>query len=69
MRKMFSFLAGALSGAAVGAVLVLLLTPASGEELRTEAKNRWQYALEEGRRAMEETSRTMTAQFEQMKEG
>jgi gas vesicle protein len=67
MNKLFSFLAGALSGALVGAVLGLLLTPASGEELRTEATNRLQYALEEGRRAMEETNRTMTAQFEQMK--
>lgn len=69
MNKMFSFLAGALAGALVGAVLVLLLTPASGEELRSDVKNRWQNALAEGRRAMEETSRTMTAQFEQMKQG
>ena len=66
MNKLFSFLAGAMTGALVGAVLGLLLTPASGEELRTEVTNRFQNALDEGRRAMEETSRTMTAQFEQM---
>ena len=67
MNKLFSFLAGALSGALVGAVLGLLLTPASGEELRTEVTNRFQTALEEGRKASEETYRTMTEQFEQMK--
>jgi gas vesicle protein len=69
MNKLFSFLAGAMTGALVGAVLGLLLTPASGEELRADVKDRWQYALEEGRRAMEETNRTMTTQFEQMKKG
>lgn len=69
MNKLFSFLAGALSGALVGAVLGLLLTPASGEELRTEVTNRFQNAIEEGRKAMEETNRTMTEQFEQMKGG
>ncbi|MCB9418895.1 MAG: YtxH domain-containing protein [Ardenticatenaceae bacterium] len=69
MNKMFSFLAGALSGALVGAVLGLLLTPASGEELRADVTTRLQNALEEGRRAMEETNRTMMEQFEQMKSG
>lgn len=69
MNKMFSFLAGALAGASVGAVLALLLTPASGEDLRSDVKNRWEFALEEGRKAMEETNRTMTAQFEQLKNG
>lgn len=67
MNKLFSFLAGALSGALVGAVLGLLLTPVSGEELRTDVTNRLQYALDEGRRAMEETDRILTEQFEQMK--
>jgi gas vesicle protein len=67
MNKLFSFLAGALAGALVGAVLGLLLTPASGEELRTEVTSRFQNALEEGRKAMEETNRAMTEQFEQMK--
>jgi gas vesicle protein len=67
MNKLFSFLAGALAGSLVGAVLVLLLTPASGEELRTEAANRWQYVLDEARKGMEETRKELEAQFEQMK--
>ena len=69
MNKLFSFLAGALAGALVGAVLALLLAPASGEQLRTEATDRWQQALAEARRAMEDTRRDMEAQYEQMKSG
>jgi gas vesicle protein len=34
MRSFFSFLAGSVMGAAVGAAMALLLTPYSGEELR-----------------------------------
>ncbi len=69
MNKLFSFLAGALSGALIGATLVLLLTPASGEQLRGEAANRWQQALDEARKAMDETRSEMETQFEQMKNG
>jgi len=69
MRKMFSFLAGALCGALVGGVLVLLLTPASGEEVRTGAKTRWDEAMQEAKRARDETKIRLEAQFEQMKQG
>ncbi|MCA9921497.1 MAG: YtxH domain-containing protein [Anaerolineales bacterium] len=68
MRRMFSFLAGALCGALVGAVLALLLTPASGENLRSGAKARWEEAMEEAQRAREETKVRLNAQFEQMKQ-
>ncbi len=69
MRKIFSFLAGALCGALVGAVLVLLLTPASGEELRADAKLRWEEAMQEAQRARDETKKRLEEQFEQMKQG
>lgn len=67
MNKLFSFLAGAICGALVGAVLVLLLTPASGEELRSTARSRWDKAMEEAQKAREETQRQLEVQFEQMK--
>jgi gas vesicle protein len=38
MRNFFSFLAGSIMGAAVGAAAALLLTPYSGEELREMAR-------------------------------
>ena len=68
MRRMFSFLAGALCGALVGAVLALLLTPASGEDLRSGAKARWEEAMQEAQQAREETKARLNAQFEQMKQ-
>lgn len=69
MNKFFSFAAGALTGALAGAVLALLLTPASGEEIKTQAVERWETALKEARSAMEQTRAEMEAQFEQMKKG
>ena len=69
MNKLFSFMAGALCGALVGGVTALLLTPASGEDLRTGATERWQLVMEEARKAREEKQKELDAQFEQMKAG
>jgi gas vesicle protein len=38
MGRFFSFMAGSVMGAAVGAAMALLLTPYSGEELRELAR-------------------------------
>ena len=69
MNKMLSFLAGALCGAVVGATAALLLTPSSGEQLRTKATARWDEALAEARQAMEQTRHDLELQFEQMQKG
>lgn len=68
MSKLLSFLAGLLCGALVGAVAALLLTPSSGEALRTDMTSRWEEALSEARKAMEETRHELQAQFEQMQQ-
>ena len=68
MNKLFSFAAGMLSGAVVGSVAALLMAPASGDDLRSEAQSRWEEALAEARRAMEETRRQKELEFEMMKE-
>lgn len=64
MKRVFSFLAGALCGAVVGGVATLLLTPASGEDLRTQAEQHWQNAKSEAQLAMEERRRELEEQFE-----
>ena len=38
MKRLFSFMAGTILGAAVGASIALLVTPYSGEELRELAR-------------------------------
>jgi gas vesicle protein len=68
MNRLFSFLAGMMCGALVGATTALLLAPASGESLRADAVARWEEALREARLAMEQTRRDLEAQFEQMKQ-
>ncbi len=65
MNRVFSFAAGAICGALVGGALVLLFTPASGDDLKQMAQERWQAALDEGRRAMEERRQELEAQFRQ----
>jgi gas vesicle protein len=69
VNKFFSFMAGALCGAVVGATAAILLAPSSGEELRSEVTSRWEEALAEARQAMEETRQDLQTQFEQMQQG
>lgn len=66
---MFSFMAGALCGALIGGITALLLTPASGEDLKHNAQARWQAAINDARTAMEETQRQLENEFEQAKKG
>lgn len=69
MNKLMSFVAGSLCGAVVGAAVVLLTTPASGQQLRADAQARVELAMAEARQAMEETRRQKELEFEMMKQG
>ena len=51
MRKMFGFLIGVFVGALVGSTIALLLTPESGDELRSELRERGQNFMGEIRQA------------------
>lgn len=68
MRKFFNFVAGLLSGSVVGATAAILLAPASGDELRADARARWEEAVGAAKKEMEETRREKTLEFERMKE-
>lgn len=63
MKRIFSFMAGALCGVLVGGVTTLLLTPASGEDLRQRAETHWQMAMDEARQARDAKQRELEAQF------
>lgn len=67
MTKVFSFLAGVMSGTIVGATVTLLLAPASGEQLRADAQARWEQILHEARQAKEQTRMEKELEFERMK--
>lgn len=67
MSKFFSFVAGAMSGAVVGAVAALLMTPASGEQLRADAVARWEEAMNEAQQAKEAVQQQKEREFERMK--
>lgn len=69
MGKFLAFLSGVLSGAVVGAVTALLLTPQSGEVLKDQARQRYNDMLEEGRKAGEARRQEVLAEFEAMKHG
>ncbi len=69
MNRYFSFLAGIICGAVVGAAAALLFAPESGQELRADMVARWEDALDEARQAMEQTRKDLQNQFEQMQKG
>lgn len=51
MRKLILFVIGLSMGAAIGAALVMLLTPASGQDMRDGARQHFRQALDESARA------------------
>jgi len=66
MRKILAFVAGAMCGAIVGAVAALMLTPSSGDEMRSETRKRIDEIMDEGRRAAAERRAELELQLRQM---
>ena len=69
MRRMASFLTGLFAGALVAGVAVLLLTPASGTEIRERLSARLDELIEEGKRAAAARRAELQAQLEAFKRG
>jgi gas vesicle protein len=67
MRRIIGFIAGAMCGAIVGAVAVLLLAPTSGVELRQRVRARVGELVAEGRQAAEERRAELEAQLAALK--
>jgi len=63
MKKILGFLLGVVLGMGAGYVGGLLLTPASGEDLQTQLRNRVDLALAEGKQAASAREAELLAQF------
>ena len=63
MQKVLSFISGAILGGLFGASVALLLTPASGEELREQMQERAQVLQEEVRLAAAQRRAEMEARL------
>lgn len=54
MNRFLSFFAGVVSGALVGAVIAIIMTPVSGEDLRIQIQERASYVQDEVKKAAAE---------------
>ena len=67
MNRAISFLSGAVMGALVGATLAILLTPASGEELRIRMQEQSQKIQDEVKAATSNRRAELEAQLETLR--
>ncbi len=63
MNDFFSFVGGALLGAAIGAGVVIFVAPKSGDETRQDLSSRWNGALAQGKQAAKRREEEMWAEF------
>jgi gas vesicle protein len=63
VKDVFSFVGGALLGAAIGAGVIMFSTPKTGEQTRDNLRERWNQALELGKRAAREREQELWADF------
>ncbi len=67
MNRFLSFMAGVFSGALVGAMVAILLAPASGEELRIQIQERATYIQDEVKKAATERRVELEEQLSALK--
>ena len=63
MRKFLGFIVGAICGAAVGAVIAIIFTPSSGEELLRDLRGKWEEVMDEARKAQDETRKQLENEY------
>lgn len=67
MKKIFGFLTGAVIGGLVGSALALLLTPSSGNELRSQLQERISHLQEELKEAAASRRADLEKQLETLR--
>ena len=68
MRKMFGFLIGIFVGGLVGSTIALLLAPESGDDLRSELRERGQNFIGEVRHAADTRRIELKDRLESMRD-
>lgn len=63
MQKLTSLLLGFGLGALIGAALVMLFVPSSGDQIIAELKRGWNETLDEARKASQQRRRELEAQL------
>ncbi len=66
MRRLLFFAGGVACGLAIGATLALLLAPASGDTMRSDAQNRFDNMMTEARLATERRRRELESQLTEL---
>jgi gas vesicle protein len=69
MRRFMNFVAGAFCGALAGSVVALLITPASGDQLRLRATSRLGSLRDEMSDAYRMRRAQLEAELESMRQG
>lgn len=67
MRNIIRLLLGFMLGAAVGATLVALFSPVSGQEITANLKRGWAETMEAARQASEQRRAELEAQLAEMR--
>jgi gas vesicle protein len=67
MQRIFKFLLGFSIGGVIGATAALLLTPASGDELRAQAQKRIESIQQEAQAAAEVRRKELEAQLAELR--
>ena len=68
MVKLLSWMLGLGLGAAVGALLVMLFSPASGQEITASLRKSWQATLDDARQANAKRQADLEAELAQMQQ-
>lgn len=63
MRRLILFITGLLAGGAAGAGVSILFSPASGEQMRGDARQRFREILDESARAAEARRAELEAEY------
>jgi gas vesicle protein len=67
--RVLNFIYGVLIGAALGAILVLLTTPQSGQDIQSAAKEKFDKLVEEGRKASNARKAELEARMTNIRAG